>query len=92
MDKVRLALVACKGPHDGPWMRLRGNEKAVKISFLGEGERVFFDYQTGDSQNRTVEYSSEGSYPLPEKGIHRGAFRKTGPGTKHTTVEFVVNA
>lgn len=87
--KTRLALVACMGPHDGPWMRARGNETGVRVMFLGEGERIFADMEVAGLPKDPVLLDAEGTFPIP--AFDRIRFRKEGVCTRHTTVELVVD-
>lgn len=85
---TRLALVACFGPHEGPWLRARGNETGVRITCLGDGEHIIMRHQNGTAEVIEQMLSGEGVFPLPS-GFRRISFCKVG-GTKPTTVELVV--
>jgi hypothetical protein len=86
---IRLAMVACFGPHDGPWLRARGNEVGIRVEHLGVGEYVSVEYQNGSSQTNSYLISSPGDFPTPE-AFKRIRFRKLG-GVKPTTVALLVN-
>lgn len=83
----RLALVACFGPHEGPWLRARGNETSVKVTCLGEGEIVVMRSEK-ESIQTSENFTSNGIFPLP-KAISRVSFKKLG-GHSPTTVELVI--
>lgn len=85
---TRLALVACYGPHEGPWLRARGNETGIRVTCLGEGESVIAQWQNGTSEVHDSTLTNEGISPLP-KVFSRIRFCKQG-GLKPTTVELVV--
>lgn len=85
---TRLALVACFGPHEGPWLRARGNETGIRITCLGEGEYVVVRHQNGTSEVHEQVLNTEGVFPLPHK-FSRISFKKLG-GCKPTSVELVV--
>jgi hypothetical protein len=88
--RTRLAMVACYGPHVGPWLRARGNEVGVRVKCLGEGEIVTVQAQLHPELEpvETV-IRAEGDFPIPEK-FTRIRFKKEG-GAKPTSVELVVN-
>lgn len=85
---IRLAMVACFGPHDGPWLRARGNEVGIRVKCLGVGEYVVVEHQNGSPEMTSLLLSSEGDFPIPE-GFSRIRFRKLG-GVKPTTVALLV--
>jgi hypothetical protein len=86
--RTRLAMVACYGPHEGPWLRARGNEVGIRIKCLGIGEHVIVEHQNGSSQTTSFPLFSEGDFPIPD--FSRIRFWKVG-GTKPTSVEILVN-
>lgn len=81
-------MVACYGPHQGPWLRARGNETGVKVTCLGEGEYVVMLHQNGGPEVHETMLYNEGIFPLPEQ-FSRISFKKLG-GSKPTSVELVV--
>lgn len=85
--RTRLAMVACYGPHNGPWLRARGNEVGIRVKCLGPGESVTAEWQTG-SQTNSLKITADGDYPAPER-FQRIHFLKEG-GIKPTTVEIMV--
>jgi hypothetical protein len=85
---TRLAMVACFGPHEGPWLRARGNETGIRVTCLGEGEMVVARHQNGSAETHETMLTSNGIFPLPPK-FSRISFKKLG-GAKPTTVELVV--
>lgn len=86
--RTRLALVACKASHQGPWLRARGNETGVRVMKLGKGERVMMVAEQGSVQTMT-EFSTEGTFPLPK--FSRVRFDKlAGEECMPTFVEIVV--
>lgn len=86
--RTRLAMVACYGPHEGPWLRARGNEVGIRVKCLGTGEYVVVEHQNGSPEMTSTLLSSEGDFPVP-LGFSRIRFRKLG-GVKPTSVELVV--
>lgn len=84
---TRLALVACRGPHEGPWLRGRGNEVAIRVSHLAEGERVEVDLDHRDSEPSRLVLLANGDYPL--SAFRRARVSKYG-GVGPTTVELVI--
>jgi hypothetical protein len=66
MPKIRLALVACKEPTEGPWIRTRGSDMGVQVTFLGEGELILMYTESNGSSQEPVTLEHEGEYPLPE--------------------------
>lgn len=87
--KLRLALVAFEGPANGPWVRTRGNETGLQITVLGEGERVFMDWEHQGLTKDSIVFDREGTFPLPEKW-DRVRFRKEVAGKK-TNVSLIQN-
>lgn len=85
---TRLAMVACYGPHEWPWLRARGNETGIRVTCLGEGEYVVMRHQNGTSEVHETMISSEGVFPLPDR-FSRISFKKLG-GVKPTSVELLV--
>lgn len=81
-------MVACFGPHQGPWLRARGNETGIRVTCLGEGEYVVVLWQNGDPEVHQTMLTQEGIFPLPEQ-FSRISFKKLG-GSKPTSVELVV--
>jgi hypothetical protein len=81
-------MVACYGPHEGPWLRARGNETGVRVTCLGDGEYIVMRYQNGTPEVCETVLYNEGTFPLP-KGFSRISFKKLG-GVKPTSVELVV--
>jgi hypothetical protein len=86
---TRLAMVACFGPHVGPWLRARGNETGIKVKCLGDGEKVIAVYEDGSDLLKELDISAEGEHPIPK--FTRIRFRKEG-GLKPTSVELTVAA
>lgn len=84
---TRLAMVACFGPHEGPWLRARGNETGIKVKCLGDGEVVTAIVKDRSGSLKEIDISSEGEHPIPEFAMIR--FRKIG-GIKPTSVELLV--
>lgn len=90
---MRLALVACVGSHEGPWTLAKGNETAVKIVGLGEGEHVVLDCKIGELQESTI-FDEGGVFPLPLRRMEKYRLRKVVNGCKQskpTTVEMILN-
>ena len=87
--RIRLAMVACYGPHDGPWLRARGNEVGIRVRCLGIGEYVSVEYQNESPQLTSILLSNEGDFPIPTP-FKRIRFRKLG-GAKPTSVEILVD-
>lgn len=85
---TRLAMVACYGPHEGPWLRARGNETGIRVTCLGEGEYVIVRHQNGTDEVQELTLDREGVFPLPA-GFRRISFKKLG-GVKPTSVELLV--
>lgn len=81
-------MVACFGPHEGPWLRARGNETGIRVTCLGKGEYVVVRHQNGTTEVHETMLDHEGIFPLPER-FSRISFKKLG-GSKPTTVELVV--
>lgn len=81
-------MVACYGPHEGPWLRSRGNETGIRITCLGQGEHVVACYQNGTSEVHELVYENEGIFPFP-KAVSRISFKKHG-GISPTSVELIV--
>lgn len=81
-------MVACYGPHEGPWLRARGNETGIRVTCLGEGEYVIVRHQNGSPEVSETMISTEGVFPLPQ-GFSRISFKKLG-GVKPTSVELIV--
>lgn len=80
-------MVACFGPHEGPWLRARGNEVGIKVKCLGEGEKVIAIYRDKQGLIQELDVSAEGEHPLPDFIMIR--FRKEG-GKRPTSVELLV--
>lgn len=85
---TRLAMVACFGPHEGPWLRSRGTETGVRITCLGEGEYIVARLQNGDPSIKEHWFDSNGVFPLPSK-FSRISFKKMG-GVMPTSVELLI--
>lgn len=83
-------MVACFGPHEGPWLRSRGNETGIKITCLGEGEYVVMRHQNGTSEVHELTFRENGVFPLTGVQFRRVSFVKHG-GVKPTTVELVID-
>lgn len=90
MQQKRLALVAMKFASEGPWARAKGNEQAVQITHLLEGEQVRFDMTIGDLSD-SISYDQPGLYPLPFKRMERYRVSKTHTLGSPTTVEIVLD-
>lgn len=91
---TRLALVACKDAIEGPWTLARGNERAIKIGHLLNGERILLVAQIGDL-NHQEEYTVPGTFPLPLKRMERYRVIKQvdeGLSGSPTTVEVILDA
>lgn len=58
----------------GPWIRTRGSDTGVLVSFLGEEELVIMDVETNGSFQDSVSLNHDGEYPLPK--CERVRFRK----------------
>lgn len=82
-------MVACFGPHEGPWLRSRGNETGVRITCMAEGECVTMRHQNGTAEVHEMVFRTEGTFPLTGVNFRRVRFVKQG-GVKPTTVELVV--
>lgn len=84
---IKLAMVACLGPHEGPWAIARGSEAEIRICGLGEEEHVVLDCELSDSEKSQSFYNRGGVFPFPD-GIKRYRFLKS-VGKIKTTVEIV---
>lgn len=90
---TRMALVACTNATEGPWTLSKGNESAIKIVHLVDGERVVLDMRIGDLSD-THQYDLPGTFPLPWKRMDRYRVIKEvddGVRPSPTTVEIVLN-
>lgn len=81
-------MVACYGPHEGPWLRARGNETGIRVTCLGEGEVIVVRHMNGTEQVHERTITADGTFPLPTQ-FSRISFKKLG-GSKPTSVELVV--
>ncbi len=91
---TRVALLACVGTAEGPWTIAKGNEAALKVVHLMEGEHVRVEIMVGDLQDQ-ITYDSPGVFPLPWKRIDRYRVCKVvddGVSGSPTTVEVVLDA
>lgn len=61
---IKLALVAAMGHVEGPWIKTRGNEKAIFLSSLNEGCDVQFEFIGTDNQSESMKLTSS-STPFP---------------------------
>lgn len=66
----RLALVACVGAAEGAWTYARGNERAVEIIHLLDGERVRLDVDT-DGHQASQFFVQPGQFPVEMHGCKR---------------------
>jgi hypothetical protein len=66
MPRTRLALCACTGPAEGPWLRSRGNETGVRVQGLKAGERIISRLDIAGVIQPTVILDRDGTWPLPE--------------------------
>jgi len=83
-------MVACYGPHVGPWLRARGNEVGVRVKCLGPGEFIVLQAQLHPELEPVEQVIREdGDFPIPDK-FQRIRFKKMG-GAKPTSVELMVN-
>lgn len=90
MQQKRLALVAMKNATEGPWSRAKGNEVAVQILHLVEGEQVRLDMEIGELSESTV-FNQPGLFPLPLRRCERYRVSKTQSQGSPTTVEIVLD-
>lgn len=94
MAKTRLALVACKTASEGQWTLAKGNESGVKVSHLGEGERVRLDIET-EADKHSIYFDSTGSFALRElpRFVRYRVSKEVRGGTvaSPTTVEIELN-
>jgi hypothetical protein len=81
---MKLAMVACLGPHEGPWARTRGSERELRIS--GDGH-VQLQCEDSTGLQRLIDFDSPGVFVFPE-GVVRYRLCKPSKGTP-TTVEVV---
>jgi hypothetical protein len=90
--KTRLALVACLGPADGPWIRSRGNEKGVRVQGLADGERIISRLVLADGSTTVAELGRNDTWPLPDNWtkIMFEKQCKDDCGVGHTQVELLV--
>jgi hypothetical protein len=91
--KTRLALVACYSECDGSWAIARGNEKALRITHLMQGEQIRFDIEVGDLRDSII-FNQPGLFTLPWKRFERYKVAKCiSPLTQPspTTVEVVLH-
>lgn len=89
--KTRLALVACLGPADGPWVRSRGNETGVRVQGLAKGERIISKL-VADGSTTIAVLDRNDTWPLPDTW-DKIMFEKQCPGDcglGHTQVELLV--
>jgi hypothetical protein len=85
-----IALLQCRGQHDGPWMRPNGGKVAAKMyPKLVQGERIVVEIEADDS-HRLIELNNPVT-PLDLHGAIRYRVRKFGEGSP-TTVEVVSDA
>lgn len=92
MARTRLALLACLDTREGVWSRARGNESAVKIIGLGEGEYVEIEIRSGPVHDSMI-YRSPGVFSLPWKDFDQYRISKfAGNGVRSsTTVEVILS-
>lgn len=84
----RLALVGCKGPTEGPWTRARGYETGVRVTGLGEGERIKMILDFG-GHSTIQELELDGTYPLPKRWVRARFHKLTDKDCHPTNVELI---
>lgn len=57
---ARLAMLACKGIHQGPWARPQGCEAGIKVS----GSPIFVEYMLRGSSEHSRYELGEGRHPF----------------------------
>lgn len=67
---MRLMMVGCFGSTEGPWTIAKGNEKALEIIHLLEGERIELELESQDATHTEIYYRS-GFFPLPQVDFGR---------------------
>lgn len=90
---ARTALACCRVETEGAWSTARGNERAIKIVGLTEGEYVQFVAQVGDL-NHHEEFTKEGVFPLPKQLVRYRVGKRMDAGVRGspTTVEILLDA
>lgn len=91
---TRIALVACTNKTDGAWSSAKGNERAIKIIHLVDGEHVVLEAEIGDLRHQE-EFSVPGVFPLPFRRMERyrvGKWVDDGVKPSPTTVEIILDA
>lgn len=95
MGRIKIALLHCEQPHEGPWLRPQGGETGVNVfPTLATGEEVWIDME----YNSTAEFTRPSTSTPVETGFtslllanaHRYRVRKVGSGTP-TNVEVIFN-
>jgi len=95
--KTRTALVACVDATDGAWAFVKGNEKAIHVESLAEGERVFIEIHSdnpGIPGEKEV-FAGEGTFPYSFTRFIGGKYRigkilRPGTRPQPTTVGIVL--
>jgi len=88
---TRLAMVACFGPHEGPWLRGRGNETGIRVICLGDGEVVDVEREQANGLITTESITSDGEVSVGAFKRIRFVKRCSGKGSKPTTVELLIS-
>lgn len=87
--KSRLALVACDGPAEGPWLRCRGNETGVRVSNLEEGGRIVMKQEISGVLQQPEVFDSNGTFILASGWDKIGFNKQPGNVCLPTQVELL---
>lgn len=89
MAKSQLVMAGCKGPHETCDYVLRGSERIVRVSQIGEGGVVVLVIQNSDLSITDL-VLPEGETPFPTHPVSKYKLRKSpGPRPVSTSVEII---